>query len=327
MTGAENSPSKIEVLTTEDLEAALRMLANEERAAPSNSGSTIRFLVMNLIDGLLSGCILFALSSGIIVIWFRPWQGLELFAVVVVTTLLAIIKALSVRQIKDSDLLGGSGLTEMARKAWAEKFQTEGCIVLPGCLVWFIALNWMLLGLILKRAVFPRVLIPIALGSLIVAISGAVNNYRKFSYFSRVGRLRERLRLLQAADPEQSPATMDVSEKDRALLSQVEIRQVNRAAAENFEEYQKQPPSYSVAIGPGPLDYLGKVDEKSRHELREVLDGLQTRSRPAEGEPKGPQTIGLETGSHLVTYVVDDTRQRVDVTEISPLPREVQHAS
>lgn len=334
MTSAEHSdPKKILVLTPEDLEAALRMLAEEERAASVSGETGFRNFVSALIENLLIGLFYFSLFSGLVVVWFHPWTGLKLLGACLVAFVLWGFKiALAEKKGFFDPPKGPPGLAEIVKKAWDKKFKAEGCVTVPGCLFWLGGLGWMLIGLVTDRDVFPRALIPIALGSLMIAIANAIATYRKSKYFSRVSRMRDRLQVLQEVGPEQTPATVEVSDKDRALLGQVEIRQVARAAAKSSEEFGQQARVYSVGIENGPRDYLGGLDEETRYELREVLDDLQAAPKPTDSrvvranDAGDVQTIQLEAGGHIISYVVDSARQRVDVIQISPLPREVQHA-
>jgi mRNA-degrading endonuclease RelE of RelBE toxin-antitoxin system len=341
MSAVEPSTPKSHVLTPEDVEAALQMLADEERAAPTTGKAGLTgFFLSALIDNLLIGFVFFAAPSGLIIICFRPWLGLELLGAGLVAIVLLGFKTIFDEKTRGSELPTDAGLAdkssgpvdEMIRKVWANKFKGEGCLMLPGGALWLGSLGWMLIGLITRRDVFPRVLIPIALGNLIILIANTYGNYRKFKFFSSVARVKGRLESLQSAGPEQAPTDVEVSEKDRELLSQVEIRQVNKAAVKGFEEYEKQSQFYSVAIGPEPLELMGRLDRSVRNDLRDVVADLQIQPRPAEAhrldsDEAGIARMTLDSEGYRLVYAIDDSRQRVNVISINPMDQEVQRAS
>src|SRR5688572_29966102 len=106
MVAAEHSDSKIKVLTPEDLEAAVRLLAEEERTAPPKRAGTYANLISSFFDNLLTAVFYSGFCTGIIVVWFQFWPGLKLLAIAGVAFVLLTVKAVAIGQ--DKDLLRNS---------------------------------------------------------------------------------------------------------------------------------------------------------------------------------------------------------------------------
>jgi mRNA-degrading endonuclease RelE of RelBE toxin-antitoxin system len=340
MSASEQVEHQADRLTLDDLEAALHLLSEEERAVGSGSNrANKRDLIALIVNDSVIGLMLYALFTGLIIVWFFPKLGFSLLGIGILAFALLCITVSTFGDFREKvnqlrGALQGTKLAQVAAQKWGSMFPYEGCLTIIVGLIVLGGIGWLIFGLIARREILPSSLVLIALSFLIIVAANSVNSFREFKYFSQVSRLRERFQVeLEGTGAEQP--TFVLSKQEKNLLSEVETQQVNRNVAKVLEEYSQQRAIYSIAIADGPLAYLGTLTEEERQQLREGVDSLQTEPRPdyAWPIPVGPNGVpnnqfAFKNGRQVLIYLVDDGRERVDVMAISEAPREeVDHAS
>ncbi len=315
-------------LSVDDLETALDSLAAEEGAV----GADRRRLIWNLITYIAFGVVLFACPVGLLVVWFDKAFGLRL------------LLAAGIAFVISAGFVGGTlprlgrlaeedELAKVAKAAWQKRARTfyvsVGCLILPGLVAVLAGLVWLIYSLVARHQVSLPALALIAIPLFAFLVFTAIGIYREFQYFSRVSELRgqfaERLQRVSSEGLEKVP----ISSEEMDLLSQVETQQVVRKVAEVAKELPQRK-WYSVALMPEVLGFLKGLPDKERYAIRELADSLQLDPRPPGAQPLAglENTFVIRSGDYEITYVVDDSRQRIDVTQVRETSQgEVPHAS
>jgi mRNA-degrading endonuclease RelE of RelBE toxin-antitoxin system len=317
-------------LGVDDLETALDLLTAEEGAVRADR----RRLIVNLISNIAFGILLFACPLGLLVMWFDKAFGLGLLLAAGIATIVFRVAAFfKGAQPRLPVLSEEDEFAKAATAVWRKKvrifYSSVGCLMAPGLVAVLVGLIWLGYSLFAMHKVSLPGLALIALPLLTLLVFTAVDEYRRFQYFSRVSITRDRFNSRLHKVRTEGLNEMSISSEEMDLLAQVETKQAVRKVAEAVKELPPQK-WYSVAIAQKALGFMKGLPGEERGAIREITDALQLNPRPPEAQP----VTGLENAfvirseDYEIAYLVDDIKQRVDVTEIRDTRGgEVPHAS
>jgi mRNA-degrading endonuclease RelE of RelBE toxin-antitoxin system len=326
-------------ISAEDLDAALRLLEDEERAASVDGGvvSLVGFVISFFTYVfLLVG--FGALVSGLTMVWFSPW-GLRLLAVagvailVLFLLLLFYVRFMDGKDVSDSikrvrKEIGEGEFVKVSDALFKKRKDDEslgvfgGLTILLGCFAvafspfaaWFAADRLLRLSLAVE-----------GLSCLVLALLFTADEYRELKHLKRVSRLRERFEAGQLSEGE-GQGGVTVTRGEMELLGRAETKRAAREAAKVFEESGAEAESfYSVAYAREALYALEREENVERRQrIREAVDSLQFDPRPARAHGDGGQFV-IEGDDYFVRYEVNDEKERLLVTAVGA--REVTNAS
>jgi mRNA-degrading endonuclease RelE of RelBE toxin-antitoxin system len=329
-------------LTVEDLEAALRLLSAEEEVGDADW----RKLLFNFLASMLIGLLFFALPTGLITVWFRFLWGLGLLGVAVAAYCLLTLTDSFLQKkgtFSTTDLMRArikeSELDEASHAGWArrDKGSYDETLVPLAALIFVLGLVGLSYGLYGSHGKIIWSSLILCISSILAFITAfTLSEYREYQYLFRVSKLLRRFQEMSRTVRSEE-AGVKLSPKDEELLAQIETKQINRTIANALAELTQKPATlYSVVIEPQPLEYLGKLPENERNSLRNIVDSLQTIPRHEQARPFPPRgtedsasnKFVIASGKHAIIYMVNGSRQRVDVIEIRYMPHgEVTNAS
>jgi hypothetical protein len=307
-------------LSEDDLEAALRLLSDEERL-----GKTLFVFIVSL------AIMVFACPAGVLTVWFERGLGIGLLiaSAVAVVVFFAIIaggsnplEALEVVEQSAKDSKTGQAIAARIKPS-----QVGGVSSLLGCvggvvmLLFFPGVAWLLFDLFTIRK--------INLFSLILIAAPVYYQMRRdYLHYSRVSRLRS---LLESQA--QKPGETTVSSEEAAFLGRVESQQMVREIKQAAPEISKRlAESYAIETVPKARDYIRRLSAEQGEAalaVRQAIDALESNPRPpnAQQVPGSVDLLAIRKESSEIVYLVDDETRNISIVDVRGLGEEVKDAS
>jgi hypothetical protein len=321
-------------LSEDDLEAALRLLSDEERL-----GKTERSALRTLFVFIVSLAIMvFACPAGVLTVWFERGLGIGLLiaSAVAVVVFFAIIaggsnplEALEVVEQSAKDSKTGQAIAARIKPS-----QVGGVSSLLGCvggvvmLLFFPGVAWLLFDLFTIRKINLFSLILIAAPVAFMFLLGYYQMRRDCLHYSRVSRLRS---LLESQA--QKPGETTVSSEEAAFLGRVESQQMVREIKQAAPEISKRlAESYAIETVPKARDYIRRLSAEQGEAalaVRQAIDALESNPRPpnAQQVPGSVDLLAIRKESSEIVYLVDDETRNISIVDVRGLGEEVKDAS
>lgn len=324
-------------LSPEDLEDALKVLSDQERAGADEQRRSALAIVTYVAFALL----LFGCSLGLVIVWFdRVWGwGLLAAGFVGVVLFIATMRRTIERDRQAHALeraIQESSLGQAVSEAWDRRskrwYLSAACLVIVvGGLAGLIGLGLLIYGLVTTGQVNPWSLVLVGLPIVTMFVYSAIDTNRKVSYYTQVSQVRGDLEshLEKAYDEGTKEAT--VSSAVYELLSQAEAKQAHFEAVQAMQEVVEEEPSYYVRRDPDASEAIRGIPPEEREAVYDAMDALLVdphspgaRALAGEAEPR----YEIDAGSYTIVYAVDEDRRLVRISEVRrTTPGEVPDAS
>ena len=324
-------------ISAEDLEAALRLLTDEEQAtqaAAREGGATAA--VFTCVTNFLMLVAFFALIPAVIVIWFDRWWGVALFLTSLVSGVLLLAAFMLPVSSKDFTSVKnrlrqeiGEGELAKAASQLLAKRQREANFWEWGCLpiaLWPAALLALLVSLYLpSHALFLASLGLQGLSVLLASFWFTEEFYEDVKYYERVSKLRSRFETQLRQLDVGASGEVSISRREIELLGNIETNQAAREAAKTLEASGAEAESlYSIAFTREALAALEREQSVERRQrIRAAADALQFDPRPPGVAAAGDGFL-VEGEDFFLRYEVNDEKERLVVTSVGA--KEVTHA-
>jgi hypothetical protein len=316
-------------LSADDLQSALDLLSEEQRAGRRDR----RKLALSLVNSLAVGIFLLCVPLGLLIIWFDTLWGVALLAIGAASLVVVGVTAPRTPGEETTRLrkaMEGTEISRVSTEVWekvaapfeislAITFFLGGFAVLGG-------LAWLMYDLVTTDQVPIGAIALIVVPPLVFWTVFAVMEYRELEHYEDVSQALGRLRHASAQAEDQGLNEVPLTGDEFAVLSRAEEQQAKRQIVQAVETLpQAAEQLYSLVIAQEPLDQLvslSTANPDAYSAIRKDIDRLLTDPHPAgskvvrAGSPSEGDVLVMDCGSRSVTYDVDEGDRRVSVIAI-----------